>query len=420
MVDQTIKPGYKKTEIGTIPEEWEIANISKSSLLKGRIGWHGLTTKEYLKNGNYYLVTGTEFKEGGIDWLKCNYVSKERYDQDTYIQLQINDILVTKDGTIGKVAFVDSLPLPATLNSGVFVLRPLTKSYAQKFFYYILQSQYFKKFIGMLKAGSTISHLYQYSFNNFIFPMPPESEQKKIAKILSDTDFLIESLEKLITKKKNIKRGLMQTVLTKGIEHTRFKMTEIGEIPEDWAVKNLGNKEVSTIKMGQSPSSATYNKTRNGLPFLQGNAEFGFKYPSTSTYCSSPLETASLGDILISVRAPVGDVNVANSEYCIGRGLAAIQPNQKSTDSSFLYYMLNHLKPSLERVSTGSTFKAIGKEQLHFQRIPFPPLPEQQKISRILSDADKEIEALEQKRDKYKLLKAGMMQQLLTGGIRVK
>ena len=245
MVEKPIGSRYKLTEIGEIPEEWEISSINKTSLLKGRIGWQGLTTKEYLKNGEYYLVTGTEFKDGTIDWLKCNFVSKERYNQDSNIQIKINDILVTKDGTIGKVAFIDSLILPATLNSGVFVIRPLNNSYYPKFLYYILQSKYFKRFIGTLKAGSTISHLYQYSFSNFAFPNPPLLEQQKIAEILSHVDDLLESLDALISKKKDIKRGLMQKLLTRGIGHTLFKMTDIGEIPEEWSKETLDSSYYS-------------------------------------------------------------------------------------------------------------------------------------------------------------------------------
>ncbi len=205
---------FKITEIGEIPEDWKIANIRETTLLKGRIGWQGLTTKEYLKIGKYYLVTGTEFKDGAIDWRQCNFVSKERYEQDPNIQLKINDILITKDGTIGKLAFVNSITLPATLNSGVFVLRPFNNSYHPKFFFFILQSQYFKKFINTLKVGSTISHLYQYSFTNFTFPNPPLLEQHKIAEILTTVDHKLELLRNKKTHLEELKKGLMENLLT--------------------------------------------------------------------------------------------------------------------------------------------------------------------------------------------------------------
>jgi type I restriction enzyme S subunit len=197
-------------------------------------------------------------------------------------------------------------------------------------------------------------------------------------------------------------------------------MTEIGEMPEEWILKNLGDNEISLIKMGQSPPSGTYNKAGDGLPFLQGNAEFGVKHPSFTIYCSLPLKITQPGDILISVRAPVGDVNIANSKYCIGRGLATIRSNPRSMDGLFLYYTLNHFKLLLERISTGSTFKAIGKEQLHSLKIPLPKIVEQQKIAEILTTVDRKIELLNEKKKEAEKLKRGLMDKLLTGKVRVK
>ena len=164
-----VKKGYKQTEIGVIPEDWDVLNLGKSSVLKARIGWQGLTTAEYLKSGDYYLITGTDFKEGYIDWDNCVYVEKERYIQDKNIQIKEDDILVTKDGTIGKVAFIDKVPKETTLNSGVFVVRPINKVYNQRYLYYVLMSEHFKDFLNRLTAGSTISHLYQKDFVFFDF-----------------------------------------------------------------------------------------------------------------------------------------------------------------------------------------------------------------------------------------------------------
>lgn len=122
-----IKPGYKQTEIGVIPEDWDVHNILKDSTLKARIGWQGLTTGEYLNTGKFFLIGGIDFKNGKIDWENCFYVEEKRYSQDKNIQLRKGDVLVTKDGTIGKIAYIDQLILPATLNSGVFVIRPKNK-----------------------------------------------------------------------------------------------------------------------------------------------------------------------------------------------------------------------------------------------------------------------------------------------------
>lgn len=199
-------PGFKG--------EWTEKNMAIDSDLKARIGWQGLTTAEYLESGNYRLVTGTDFKEGKIDWSSCCYVKRERYEQDKKIQLQIGDILLTKDGTIGKVAYVDRLPVAATLNSGVFVIRPINNSYNSLYFYYVLRSRIFTDFLEKLQAGSTINHLYQKDFLNFSFATPQLPEQEAIARVLSDIDAEIAALEERRKKTKDIKKAMMQELLT--------------------------------------------------------------------------------------------------------------------------------------------------------------------------------------------------------------
>ena len=197
-----------------IPEGWNYERIIDNSTLKGRIGWQGLTTDEYNQQGEFYLVTGTDFKDGRIDWKNCVYVDEERYSQDANIQLKKEDVLVTKDGTIGKIAYVDTTPSPATLNSGVFVIRPVNKEYLPLFLFYILYSSYFIKFLNRLKAGSTINHLYQKDFVNFKFPLPSVKEQQKIASILSGVDSYIQKNQQYKEKLEILKKGLMQKLLT--------------------------------------------------------------------------------------------------------------------------------------------------------------------------------------------------------------
>ena len=116
-----------------------------------------------------------------------------------------------------------------------------------------------------------------------------------------------------------------------------FKKTEIGEIPEEWTVRQLGDKDVSTIVMGQSPPSSSYNTSGKGLPFLQGNADFGVLYPTPRVYCTKPLKLSETGDILISVRAPVGELNISSFKCIIGRGLAAVRNVQRNTYGKYLY-----------------------------------------------------------------------------------
>ncbi|MDD4080686.1 MAG: restriction endonuclease subunit S [Eubacteriales bacterium] len=144
--------------------------------------------------------------------------------------------------------------------------------------------------------------------------------------------------------------------------------------------KSLPLKEIANINMGQSPPSSTYNTQEEGLPFFQGNADFGEIYPSSRIYCIEPMKTADINDILISVRAPIGAVNIADSHCCIGRGLAAVKP-KKNLYYRYLYYALQSLNDELNRQGTGSTFKAIGKSILENAVIPIPTLNEQRKIA---------------------------------------
>jgi type I restriction enzyme S subunit len=186
--------------------EWGELSVKKDFTLHARIGWQGLTTSEYLDEGPYYLVTGTDFSKNKIAWQTCHFVEKYRYDQDAKIKLRVGDLLVTKDGTIGKIAYVDQLSKPATLNSGVFVLRPKSTSHWPLFIFYVFQSEIFTNFIDQLTAGSTIVH--------FKFSVPSLAEQKAIAAVLSEADAYLAALEAEHAKTQLLKQGMMQNLLT--------------------------------------------------------------------------------------------------------------------------------------------------------------------------------------------------------------
>ncbi len=208
-----IKQGAMQ-ELLSPKDDWDLIDLGGNFSLKARIGWQGLTTAEYQKSGDYCLVTGTDFKNGFIDWDSCVFVEKVRFDQDRNIQLREKDVLVTKDGTIGKVAYIDLLPKPTTLNSGVFVIRPKS-NFNNQFLYYILMSSHFDDFLDKITAGSTITHLYQKDFIHFKFYSPRFlTEQTRIANILFDMDAELEALATQLQKAKKIKQGMMQELLT--------------------------------------------------------------------------------------------------------------------------------------------------------------------------------------------------------------
>lgn len=170
---------------------------------------------------------------------------------------------------------------------------------------------------------------------------------------------------------------------------------------QGWEVKKLG--EVCTILMGQSPSSDTYNDLGEGLPFFQGNADFGRIHPSVRVYCNAPIRIADVDDILISVRAPIGAINITNTKCCIGRGLAAIK-NGNRIKKSFAYHALIANKDKLIALGTGSTFKSIGRIALNDLLIPIPPLTKQEKIVAELDCLSSIIEKKKQQLKEYDTL----------------
>lgn len=406
--------GMKHTEIGLVPTDWETVNIAGNSTLKARIGWQGLTTAEYLSQGEYFLVTGTDFKDGRINWDNCFYVSEHRYKQDKNIQIQNEDILITKDGTIGKVAYVDNIKTPATLNSGVFVIRPKDNSYIPKFLFYVFRSFYFKTFLQRLSAGSTINHLYQKDFVDFNFPLPKEkTEQKAIAQVLNDIDALINSLEKLIIKKKAIKLGTMQTLL---------------KPKKGWMHEKLGEK--SDIFRGGSPRPIENFITRehSGINWIKiGDVGVSAKYIESTAEKIKPSGISNSrfvneGDFLLSNSMSFGRPYILKTSGCIHDGWLVIQNYKNTFDQDFLYYILGFETTlnQYKKMAAGSTVLNLNKEIVNQVQINYPKdKKEQKRIAQILSDMDEEILVLENKLKKKKQLKQGVMQVLLTGKIRL-
>ncbi len=186
--------------IGEIPENWPTMKIKHTSYVKGRVGWKGLTSEEYKEDGYAYLVTGQDFQSKRIVWNSCYFVDKNRYDDDPYIQLRNGDLLITKDGTIGKLAIVNELERPACLNSGIFLVRSFNY-YVTDFLFWILSSKVFSNFYILRSFGSTIQHMYQNVFEDFVFPVPPIDEQKRIVWYL---DGKVEKIDKIISIEENM------------------------------------------------------------------------------------------------------------------------------------------------------------------------------------------------------------------------
>ena len=218
------KPKMKDSGIewlGEVNVDWTIKKIKHTTFVKGRIGWQNLRAEDFLEEGPH-LVTGTDFLLGKINWDGCHRVDEERFEVDQNIILRENDVLITKDGTIGKIAIVKNKPEKATLNSGVFVTRPLKDEYLQDYMYWLLNSDIFTHFIDFNKSGATILHLYQNVFEEFSYSLPDKTTQKKIVDFLEATtlkfDDLISKLNNSVNKVKEYRQSLISEAVTGKID----------------------------------------------------------------------------------------------------------------------------------------------------------------------------------------------------------
>lgn len=409
---------FKNTEIGKIPEEWKMYSIGKDCSVKARIGWQGLTTSEYLQTGHYGLITSTDLIEGKVNWDTCVFVSEERYKQDTNIIVKNGDVLVSKDGTIGKVAVVSNLQYPTTLNSGVFVIRTKNEKITQEGLGLVFISPYFKDFIKRLTAGSTIVHLYQKDIVNFTFPIPTLPEQHRIASALTSIDNLISSLGKLIEKKKNIKQGAMQQLLT--------RKTRLKGFNEPWMEKKLGDVAVNYAGLTYSPMNV---KSYGTLVLRSSNIQKGILVFNDNVFVDMDIPSRAIAkknDLLICVRngskAHIGKSAVI-TDYADGMAFGAFMTILHANDiqQGFLNYLwqADYIQQQVKD-NMGATINQITNADIEQFKIVVPhSLKEQQAIATILTKMDNEITALEAKRAKYEAIKQGMMQQLLTGKIRL-
>lgn len=208
--------------IGDVPEHWGNTRLKFDCSLKGRIGWNGLKSDEFRDLSYAYLVTGQDFKGKNIEWSKCYQIDKWRYDEDPFIQLSNGDLLVTKDGTIGKVALVNNLDKPACLNSGIFVLKLTSKKFKQSYLYWTLVSSQLADF-NYFKSGTstTIQHLYQNIFENMPLVVPPLEEQQAIADYLDKKCAEIDGLRAKLTKKRETLTELRQSIISEVVTGKR-------------------------------------------------------------------------------------------------------------------------------------------------------------------------------------------------------
>lgn len=395
--------------LGEIPSHWETRTLKYCCSLKGRIGWNGLRSEEFQYSSYAYLVTGQDFIGSEIDWSKCYQISQERYDEDPYIQLNNGDMLITKDGTIGKVAKVTNLDKPACLNSGIFVIKQKGTYFNQGFLYWMLCSNVLKEFNIYTQTGATIAHLYQNVFENMPCILPPLFEQNAIASYLdtvtSKIDIAIEQQKKMIELLNERKQIIINNAVTKGLD-PNVKMKDsgvdwIGEIPEGWEVRKL--KHVfRKISDGTHFSPVT---TSEGYPYITAtdvNGK-GIDYNTTKRISSKDFETLvasgckiEKGDILlVKDGATTGRIGMKTDDVdCVSlSSVAMLTPMQKDDNNFLMYVMMSDLiRKQIDLSMAGAAMPRITLIKLSNFVCLLPNPNEQSLISNYIESKLKPIE----------------------------
>lgn len=433
---------YQSVQIGpktiNLPADWDVGSVGDNTYLKGRIGWHGLTEEDHMEEGDYFLVTGTDFEDGRVQWDGCVYVNQEWYERDENIQLEEGDILLTKDGSIGKTALIENLPHEATLNNGIFLIRPLEEAYLPQYMYYILNSKYMDDFIESITAGSTISHLYQKDFVNFRFPLPPISEQDRIATVLSTVDEEIRQTKEIVETSEELQQGIRQHMLSKGLKDHEVRQTKIGprkyQMPNSWEIYSIEEilaDEKKSIRGG--PAGGRIKKedrTNEGykLYFQENviNSDFSLRgdYITEEKFRELSDMEPIPGDILVTLTGNVGECAVFPQDAERGiyeSNVMRIRINQSICEPEFVSDLINESKLVEDQIismSHGGTRKKLNNQIVKAIEIPVPPLQEQQTHIDIISEFNQKIEIEKQRKALLQELKQGLMQDLLNGKVR--
>jgi len=401
---EEVPPGYQRTEVGVIPEDWDIKTFNDVTL-KIQDGTH---FSPRLGGNDYLYVTSRNIGPGKLDVSDVERISKEEH-RKIYARCDTKkgDLLLTKDGVNTGNAAINTLNEECSLLSSVAFLRFDMERHDPRFYLYFILSDEGQKQIKSLMSGNAITRLTLQKIRRLIIPVPLLPEQRAIATALSDVGELIGALDALIEKKRAIKQAAMQQLLT--------GKTRLPGFEGKWSEKSLG--ELASITMGQSPPSKYYNLHGDGLPLIQGNADLIERHTIARVWTTWAAKHCNAGDLLLTVRAPVGSVGIATQDSCLGRGVCGLKP---LGDTAFLFQALINSEAQWRILEQGSTFTSANSKQIEQFRLICPEDEgEQHAIAAVLSDMDAEIAALERRREKAEQIKQGMMQQLLTGRIRL-
>lgn len=384
----------------SVEENWIKARIKYNYYLKGRIGWQGLKADEFIDDGPY-LVTGTDFKNGRVNWETCYHISNERYEEAPEIHVQQGDLLVTKDGTIGKTAYIDEKPKKVSLNSHLLLMRPLNNLYSNRFLFWIINSPIFEKYYTYSQTGTIMASLSQEKISNFVYYMPTREEQDKIADYLDDRcskiDKIIAEATASIEEYKELKQAVIFEAVTKGLDKT-VPMKDsgvewIGNIPNNWYVLGF-TKAISSIVdyRGKTPEKVdtgvflvTAKNIKDGVIDYTVSKE----YVRTEKYNEIMHRgIPEIGDVLFTTEAPLGKVaNVDRIDIALAQRIIKFRSDEAILDNYFLKYWIisKGFQENLSTFATGSIATGIKASKLGMLKVIIPPLNEQKKIVNYLN-----------------------------------
>ena len=399
--------------------EWKEVRLGDICNIFGRIGFRGYTINDLVssKDDGAISLSPTNIIDGEINVDKCSYISWNKYYESPEIMIFKNDILIVKTGSsYGRTALVKEVKHQMTINPQFVVLKNININ--PIYLSYYIKSKTFQNQISSIVVGSAIPTLSQKNLANLYLKIQGSQTQQEIAGILSSLDAKIETNNKLNEKLEEMAQAIFKSwfVDFEPFKDKPFHETELGMIPEGWEVGSLS--DIATITMGQSPCGTSYNENGEGIIFYQGRTEFGFRFPSIRLYTTAPSRFAEVGSTLMSVRAPVGDINMALLRCCIGRGVASIKSNCDC--DSYIYYLMKSLKKRFDIYNgEGTVFGSVGRDTLRGMLITIPPSSVISDFEMNISKIDSRIKTNELESQRLAYLRDTLLPRLMSGELIV-
>ncbi|RUP38716.1 MAG: restriction endonuclease subunit S [Acinetobacter sp.] len=437
MREEKIPQGYKKTEVGVIPDDWDMKRLKEISPSQS-VGLVINPSSYYSNLGTVPMLVGSQIFENKIKWATANKITVDSNSRLPASRLNQGDLVTVRVGDPGVTAVIPS-ELDQSNCASMMIIRQ-SKAFDSYWLCFLMNSRVGRSQIESVQYGTAQKQFNIVDAVDFLFPFPSKKEQTAIATALSDVDALICELEKIISKKQAIKTATMQQLLTGKTRLPQFALREdgtrkgskqsgLGEIPEDWEVVNFGQ----CIKYVVDNRGKTPPLEIDGFPMLEVNAVFkqgkspniqkATKFVSNVTYENWFRDGhPQRGDILVVTVGSAGETSLVEEEgYCIAQNLISLRLHS-SIDSDFVYYLTvcAPFKKQVEAVLMGAVQPSLKVPHLKKFSILLPASKhEQTAIATILSDMDEELQALEQRLGKTRQIKQGMMQELLTGKTRL-